>query len=279
MGLFIGQAWFSPRVPTAALKAWASNGGSIAHAQISGTQATYLFCDGNDDPWFCELYQRSMAIFHWLWIPTVVNAQFRVSISAYAIDEHTAPHSSQRPVPAYRRDIARHVDPESTPCARRNQGNVYDTPQAAPTNLVGNDVHITVTALKNAKSHATPNNMKCATPGSSRRKPKSVPFVDLRIVCESHQWSKSTRIKAKQKRIALYATQESRPKILSPEPDSNAHKELRASIPSATSGSSSQAISVSAALESLSHVSIDGATQFLPGAVHQGKEFRCFYTR
>lgn len=27
-----------------------------------------------------------MQVFHWLWVTAVVNARFRVSISAYAID-------------------------------------------------------------------------------------------------------------------------------------------------------------------------------------------------
>lgn len=42
---------------------------------------------------------------------------------------------------------------------------------------------------------------------------------------------------------------------------------------------SSQVLSVSAALESLNYVSVQRTTQFIPGAIYEGKEFRCFYVR
>ncbi|KAI0823777.1 hypothetical protein BC628DRAFT_1381663 [Trametes gibbosa] len=276
MRLFTGQAWFSPRVPTAAVKAWISHGGSVAHTKVSGTQPTYLFCDGNDDPWFRELFQRSMAIFHWLWIPAVVNAQFRVSISAYAIDENTSADHNQRAAPAYMQNISRHVDPESTPCVRRTLVNADHNPHASPADTIGNDLHITLSAPAMTN---TPKDMKHPTPGSSRRKPKSIPFVDLRIVCESQRSSYSKRSKARSNRIKLYAIPELPSKVDPPRQDSDLPRRFNAAVSTATSESSSRHILVSAALESLSYVAIDSATQFIPGTVHQGKEFRCFFMR
>ncbi len=44
-------------------------------------------------------------------------------------------------------------------------------------------------------------------------------------------------------------------------------------------GPSSREILVSDALESLSYVSTRRTTQFIPGAIYEDKEFRCFYVR
>ncbi|TBU29237.1 hypothetical protein BD311DRAFT_661636, partial [Dichomitus squalens] len=85
--LFSGNACFSPRVPIMAKKEWVHNGGKLAFPQSGATGATYVFCDGEDDPWFLKLYQRSIAVFHWAWISAVVAAQFRLPISAYVIDD------------------------------------------------------------------------------------------------------------------------------------------------------------------------------------------------
>ncbi|KAI8974161.1 hypothetical protein BD414DRAFT_498326 [Trametes punicea] len=101
MSLFSGQAWFSPRVPVSIRKAWIINGGAIAGPRPDATQAMYVFCDGRDDPWFRKLYQRSIAVFHWLWISAVVNARFRVPISAYAIDDAPVIDTENSSLPPY----------------------------------------------------------------------------------------------------------------------------------------------------------------------------------
>ncbi|RPD55359.1 hypothetical protein L227DRAFT_533408 [Lentinus tigrinus ALCF2SS1-6] len=86
MALFNGKACFSPRVPPTVQREWVQNGGQIASVKHEDAHATHVFCDGSDDPWFCSLYKRSMAIFHWSWISAVVRAQFRLPISSYLID-------------------------------------------------------------------------------------------------------------------------------------------------------------------------------------------------
>ncbi|KAI1787721.1 hypothetical protein LXA43DRAFT_1163284, partial [Ganoderma leucocontextum] len=84
--LFSGNACFSPRVPAAVQKEWVHYGGNVATLQSHKPCPTYIFCDGEEDPWFARLFQRSMAIFHWTWISAVVAARFRLPISTYVLD-------------------------------------------------------------------------------------------------------------------------------------------------------------------------------------------------
>ncbi|RDX41927.1 hypothetical protein OH76DRAFT_175646 [Lentinus brumalis] len=91
MSLFVGSACFSPRVPSAVRREWVANGGKVASTQREDVHATHIFCDGSDDPWFRNLYRRSIAVFHWSWVSEVVRAQFRLPIYSYLIEDR--PHT------------------------------------------------------------------------------------------------------------------------------------------------------------------------------------------
>ncbi|TFK85705.1 hypothetical protein K466DRAFT_525425 [Polyporus arcularius HHB13444] len=88
MPLFVGSACFSPRVPSVVRREWTENGGEVAKLHREDIHATHVFCDGSDDPWFRNLYSRSIAVFHWSWVSEVVRAQFRLPISSYLIEDH-----------------------------------------------------------------------------------------------------------------------------------------------------------------------------------------------
>lgn len=60
--------------------------------------------------------------------------------------------------------------------------------------------------------------------------------------------------------------------------DEDSQKPINILVSAPASGSS-QAISVSTVLGSLSYISTRRTTQFIPGAIYEGKEFRCFYVR
>ncbi|KAI0806644.1 hypothetical protein C8Q74DRAFT_4461 [Fomes fomentarius] len=87
MDLFAGNACFSPQVPPSVQRQWVAHGGDVARLEPDSTDAIYVFCDGHGDPWFYRFYQRSMAIFHWSWIPAVIQVGFRLPISPYIIEE------------------------------------------------------------------------------------------------------------------------------------------------------------------------------------------------
>ncbi|TBU44945.1 hypothetical protein BD309DRAFT_957278 [Dichomitus squalens] len=227
--LFSGNACFSPRVPIMAKKEWVHNGGKIAFPQSGATGATYVFCDGEDDPWFLKLYQRSIAVFHWAWISAVVAARFRLPISAYVIDGY-----STEPVrPAY----SQSGDPEED-----LDRTLLSTP---PLNA-----HIVSPSAK-----SEPYESKSVTPPCG----DVCPVVDLRLMVRSRQARTGRPLKTSE--------------VIERFQDEYEHKGAPPMRRLAATG----AIPVSEALDALRHVSTAKAVQFVPGTVHRGKEFQCWY--
>ncbi|KAI0628901.1 hypothetical protein C8Q77DRAFT_347340 [Trametes polyzona] len=280
MGLFSGRAWFSPRVPLDVKKAWTIHGGSVAGGHGDDMQKAYLFCDGVNDPWFQKLCKRSMVIFHWLWIPAVVDARFRLPIAAYAIDELTAPHLDEHAVPAYTQGSDSSLSPGLSRQKKRAPNDScggYGTPLARTLHNPAPPSAYDIAASPSASGGSSPAD----SANSSIHKRKSIPFVDLRRVNDG-----TKRPKRKHAKTALAASfvpeehvcqmpsssdREDRPSSLGlPDP---------VSAPAPGSALTLKRIPVYAALETLSFVPTREATLFVPGAVHSGREFRCFYTR
>ncbi|KAI0355247.1 hypothetical protein OH77DRAFT_1425317 [Trametes cingulata] len=271
MSLFTGRAWFSPGVPVSVRKAWATHGGSVAgvHAEDEA-QATYLFCDGNDDPWFAKLYQRSVAVFHWLWISAVVNARFRVPISAYAIDATTDPGEADFSVPAYMR-IQSPKTPTSHMHMHKHPKQLHQVLGAMHTRSVRIRLSVSPERVDDDLSE----------PGSpipkTRREKQSTPFVDLRSLQMTRK--ASHRRRSKTVRLLASSNTEQREQQTLPSRTQEDAPTFSALVSAAASGLSVKPISVSAALDALAAVSTEHATQFVPGTLHLGKEFRCFYVQ
>ncbi|OSC96849.1 hypothetical protein PYCCODRAFT_1217796 [Trametes coccinea BRFM310] len=258
MALFDGQAWFSPRVPARVRYIWTSNGGSCAGPQLSAMRATYVFCDGIDDPWFHKLYERSFAVFHWLWISAVADAQFRVPISKYTIDgfEELSPPAYSQFSP-HRTDLEGQEYSQNTPKGWTCESKLSSKPLP--------DTRRCVTRpLSEEESKDVPS----PSPVAQRSRVRSTPFVDLR-----RRSSKSTRSRAIRIQPLEYAAMSSKSQSRQVGPPGA----LKARSSDAFHDTVHQAIPVSVALESLSSISVDSVTQFVPGSVHLGKEFRCFY--
>ncbi|EIW61099.1 uncharacterized protein TRAVEDRAFT_46322 [Trametes versicolor FP-101664 SS1] len=211
-----------------------------------------------------------MAVFHWLWVTAVVNARFRVSISAYAIDEHTVLDLSECPAPAYSHGPSRQIEGARVQQVANDCGGQSDTSVASHAHISRKTVRVIDDT--NADSEADWN----ASADSSYRKRKSVPFVDLRAVTEKRK--ASTKKRSRRMKVALCASGKPSNQVVSPRTHENLQMPTGVLV-SVPGPRPSQALSVAAALESLSYVSVQRTTQFIPGAIYEGKEFRCFYVR
>ncbi|KAI9066892.1 hypothetical protein FKP32DRAFT_1644946 [Trametes sanguinea] len=256
MVLFDGQAWFSPRVPAKIKQMWSLNGGSCAGPQSRATRATYVFCDGTDDPWFHKLVNRSFAVFHWVWISAVVDAHFRVPISKYAID------GSEKPCPpAYTQLPPSTANLQGPDISQKMPQEWTCESEVSTSRLSGKSSPLTrPLPEEDSKDVPLPN------PAARRkRRVRSTPYVDLRRRSSKSTRSEVIRIEPLDKAVM---SKTSRSRCISVGP-------LGAS--GARSSNIRQVIPVSVALESLGSISVDNIKQFVPGSVHLGKEFRCFY--
>ncbi|KAM5531288.1 hypothetical protein V8D89_015043, partial [Ganoderma adspersum] len=242
MDLFSGNACFSPRVPPAVQKEWVQYGGNVANLQADKTCATYVFCDGEDDPWFGRLFQRSMAIFHWGWISAVVAAQFRLRISAYVLDGHSS--ASMRPAHTTEDgDLDEDADRTLLSTPPRDSAHAHI---------------LSPSAISKSESINLPV--------------RDCPEIDLRAVSRSRQASTRPRrgpISFQGQLHEADEIHEERTLVLRHED----HVEDAFRLLASPSG----VISVSDALEALQHVSTENTAQFTPGTTHLGKEFRCWY--
>ncbi|KAI0761520.1 hypothetical protein BD413DRAFT_243498 [Trametes elegans] len=271
MALFAGQAWFSPQVPLAARKAWVANGGTVSSGRTDGTRTTYVFCNGSKDPWFPKLYQRSMAVFHWLWISAVVTARFRVPISTYVIDDARR-NIGEKSAPAYTRPSPYVTDTKPVP--ERDEAR----PRKARSAICAPDRSSMGGIAMSSSENGCDDECRSTCSAGSIGKSKAMPFVNLRRTHTSNKVAKITRLQVV--RIASSKTERVRAvRALTPKQYDGAQPLNSFLTCAAGSVSPTRAISVSAALEALSSVSIEKATQFVPGAVHLGKEFRCFYSQ
>ncbi|KAI0365138.1 hypothetical protein BV20DRAFT_777715 [Pilatotrama ljubarskyi] len=270
MSLFTGRAWFSPRVPMSVRKAWVTHGGSVAGVSSEDyNHAIYLFCDGNDDPWFSKLYQRSIAVFHWLWISAVVNARFRVPISMYAIEVSADSGETDTSAPAYMRCL--HPESLAERTTKRRSPPQHDTVTSRARPLRARLYAPRIQSEDEVSDPDTP------VPKARTKKP-SAPFMDLRSLQTARMVSHTKCLKSV-RLLAPYNPERRKRQALSSGNEKDAPTFSALVSQAATSGLSVKAISVSAALESLSGISMERATQFVPGAIHLGKEFTCFYVQ
>ncbi|KAI0328041.1 hypothetical protein GY45DRAFT_1326842 [Cubamyces sp. BRFM 1775] len=265
--LFSGQAWFSPRVPTFVKETWTTNGGALGGLHPDASRPGYLFCDGNDDPWFQKLYQRSVAVFHWQWISAVVEARFRVSISRYIIDARASatPNSEDSMLPAYATNPIQvnHIgDHNGTPMS----GKCLTT--SPPRRRVLRIVKLTPVDI---------NERMRDPPSPSPQRGKRAPFIDLSRMKVGGKGRKTKR----PKRIDDVPRDEQARTADEDLANSEARNALSEyaenSSVAALSGLAPQVISISAAMEMLDPVETDQAVQFIPGVIYLGQEFRCFY--
>ncbi|PIL33303.1 hypothetical protein GSI_04753 [Ganoderma sinense ZZ0214-1] len=248
MDLFSGNACFSPRVPAEVQKEWVQNGGSVANIHADKTCATYIFCDGEDDPWFSRLFQRSMAIFHWSWISAVVAAQFRLPISAYVLDGYSS--APPKPIRISEDEGDPHEDADRT---------LLSTPLR--------DLHAHTTLSPSAKSKSESVDIFA----------RNCPEIDLRVVSRTRLGRGLT---LSRRQLAPLRSQDESDELHERTLVHRTSHEDVDNVKDAFSAlaSSSGVISVSDALEALQHISTEKAAQFTPGTTYLDKEFRCWYT-
>ncbi|KAH9885118.1 hypothetical protein C8Q73DRAFT_718392 [Cubamyces lactineus] len=266
MALFAGQAWFSPRVPISVKETWTMNGGAFGGLHPDAARPGYLFCDGDDDPWFQKLHQRSVAVFHWRWIIAVVNARFRLPISKYIIDSRdiATTDSEDSMLPAY--------------AANLSQGNDVDEPVGTPMSekrLVTFPPRRRVLRIVKLTPVDISERMR-DPPSPSPPRGKRAPFIDLKLVKSQGGGRKKKRARI----IRAVSRDEQTEMVSEPSVNYEEHGTLELSGNSSVttlSGPAPQVISISAAMEILEPVATDQVMQFLPGTIYLGKEFRCFY--
>ncbi|KAI0737404.1 hypothetical protein C8Q80DRAFT_321036 [Daedaleopsis nitida] len=254
MDLFSGYACFSPDIPDVVKDSWVKYGGSIASLPSENSSAHYIFCDGTDDPWLNRFYERSMAVFHWSWITAAVQAQFRIPISSYILGEFLARAASSvgnlswtEPRTGSLHSCAQHKVRQS--CSEDSDlalvedclkiGRKYDA-------LEGDTYDQGITRWMDGVPEPDSPNMKPTEPTVDPR----LVLHDVEDITLVWEGDHSGDIKA-----LLGST----------------------AFVSDVSRSGVAAVSVSDALRCLRDVSTDGAVQFIPGTIHLGKEFQCWF--
>ncbi|KAI0669350.1 hypothetical protein C8Q78DRAFT_1042833 [Trametes maxima] len=280
MSLFIGDAWFSPCVPEYVRKDWSTHGGHLMKDTLCAARTVYLFCDGNDDPWFRKLYRRSLAVsvistclrqtyslkqvFHWTWIPAVIDAQMRLPIAPYAIHGRALSRPDEPPAPEYSSMIL-----QNAPSAYR----------CSPAKSLGHTIRQgpykrSSRAVRSSGVSVSPSNNLVRTPSPSWSK-DSVPFIDLRK--EAGREVLTSRRPTPIRIVGYNLEPRGAPRnVIKSGTENQDNVAFRGLMSAASSG---QAVSVSVALESLRPLPTGQATLFVPGTLHLGREFRCFYAQ
>ncbi|KAI0648576.1 hypothetical protein C8Q79DRAFT_581708 [Trametes meyenii] len=267
MFLFAGEAWFSPCVPVNVKKDWSTHGGRLWKDACHVGTTVYLFCDGYDDPWFQKLHRRSLAVFHWTWIPAVIDAQLRLPIAPYAINGRVPSRLDEPPAPEYSSMIL-----QVTHLSRKN------SPEDTRGDIIRHDPHKPIPrAIRPPSVRLSPRGHSVQSLSPSRLE-GSVPFVDLqrRAAREVSPLHRPAPIRITRHNLEPRKALTS---VASSGTQDEGRTTFRRLLSAAASGQAVHAISVTTALESLRSVPTGQATMFVPGTVHLGREFRCFYVQ
>ncbi|KAH9930267.1 uncharacterized protein B0H18DRAFT_994090 [Fomitopsis serialis] len=288
--LFQGTALLSPFVPRRVQDLWGAYRSSYPHldrqqyicvpgahggAVATGDRkATHVFCRDMEDPWLPKLLHRAIPVFHMKWINDSVAWGFLRPINHYVLDGRRRSRSSILPGEDSQATLCASEDSilqdeqledlpssqtlvdfaaSSTTVAKRKgspEGGMFSSGRPRKTARIAHFDH-----EADSITSSTPHTKHSAKTG---RRTKATPYLDLRRVAASAGASA-----LEYEPLGGFGAR----KVAA------ASSELRQLMED--SDASRPRVSVAVALNILCDVPTDNAVKFIPGHIHEGKDFRC----